>query len=249
MAGCGSSCTNRHCPTSRRGRFAAAPRNDARSTNPCRMMPVRIERLLTIDPDRASLDRIAHRDAALAIWWRPLPEPLRLALARFDLSGVDDVSQTIDAFGSVGAALRIAGYPDSVRGPLTADIDLLLHRHAALTGDDRLAIRLQVTTAVANERFLADRGGLRLVCTYVGPGTQWCCVEGRNAICEVPTGAVGVFKGRSLLDPPAILHRPPPGGRYERRLLLTIDPVQGCDIGAPRDMAPGYDQSRTLRRP
>ncbi|MFD1036568.1 DUF1826 domain-containing protein [Sphingomonas hankookensis] len=212
-------------------------------------MPVRIERLLTIDGDRASLDRIAHRDAALAIWWRPLPEPLRLALGRLDLSTIDDVSETIDAFGSVVAALRIAGYPVGVRDLLAADIDLLLRRHAALTGDDRLAVRLQTTTAAPDDRFRADRGGLRLVCTYVGPGTEWCCVDGQDAICEVPTGAVGVFKGRALLDPPAILHRSPPcGGRHDYRLRLTIDPPQGCGIDAPRDRAPGHDRYRTLRR-
>jgi hypothetical protein len=47
----------------------------------------------------------------------------------------------------------------------------------------------------------------------------------------VPTGAVGVFKGRLLLDPPTILHRSPPiSATGERRLVLAIDPLPGPPI-------------------
>ena len=42
----------------------------------------------------------------------------------------------------------------------------------------------------------------------------------------MPTGAVAVFKGRMLLDPPTVLHRSPPiTASGERRLLLAIDPA------------------------
>ena len=76
----------------------------------------------------------------------------------------------------------------------------------------------------------ADYVTLRLLCTYAGPGTQWCRAAAPDAIYEVPTGAVGVFKGRMLLDPPTVLHRSPPiaatGGQ---RLILVIDPIRSND--------------------
>ncbi len=186
----------------------------------------KMEQLVTIAGDRASLDRIASPDAALAIWWRQLPETLRVALAELDLHSIADISVDIDFNGSVAAALRTAGYPEASVMALSSDIDLLVRRHAALTGEDRLHVQLAVVESDPCSRFRADCTTLRLQCTYLGPGTQWCCVDGQDAICEVPTGSVGVFKGRSLLDPPAILHRPPRFGAP--RLVLTIDPAGSC---------------------
>lgn len=187
------------------------------------MTPAKMERLVTIDGDQASLDRIARPDTALAIWWRRLSEPLRAGLETLDLTAVDNVSIEIDADRSVDAALRHAGY-SAVLAPLSADVDLLIRRHAALTGEDRLSIRLEVMDSDVGSTFDADDGAFRMLCTYIGPGTQWCCVGGQDAICEVPTGAVGVFKGRKLLNPPTVLQRTPPFGG--RRLVLVIDPAQ-----------------------
>ncbi|MDJ0275904.1 DUF1826 domain-containing protein [Sphingomonas sp. 2R-10] len=181
--------------------------------------------------DRASLDAIARPAAALAIWWRSLPDALRTALAALDLATVDDVSLDLDAGAPLDATLRAAGYPDAVAALLAADIGLLVRRHAALTGEDRLRIRLDVVETDACRRFHADFVTLRLLCSYVGPGTQWCRARAPDAICEVPTGAVGVFKGRMLLDPPSVLHRSPPiVATGDRRLLLVIDPLRGPDL-------------------
>ncbi|KQM98898.1 DUF1826 domain-containing protein [Sphingomonas sp. Leaf25] len=189
------------------------------------MSLARLERLIAIGGDRASLDRIARPGAALAIWWRHLPEPLRAALATLDLPGVGDLSVEVDADRSVGPALRAVGYAGSALALLAADIDLLVRRHAALTGEDRLRVRLDVIETDAGSRFQAGCGTLGLNCTYVGPGTEWCCVDGQDAICEVPTGAVGVFKGRALLNPPEVLHRSPPIAANDGpRLVLSIDP-------------------------
>jgi hypothetical protein len=99
-----------------------------------------------------------------------------------------------------------------------------VRRHAALTGEDRL--RREVIETNACRRFHADFVTLRLLCSYVWLGTQWCRADAPDAICEVPTGAIGVFKGRMLLDPPTVLHRSPPiVATGQRRLVLTIDPL------------------------
>ena len=178
----------------------------------------------------ASLDMIARPKAALAIWWRSLPDDLRLGLAALDLDTVDDLSVDIDADAPLDATLRNTGYPDAVAALLAKDIGLLLRRHAALTGEDRLRLRLEVVETDACRRFHADYVTLRLLCSYVGPGTQWCHAAADDAICEVPTGAVAVFKGRLVLDPPIILHRSPPiVATGEQRLVLAIDPIGGCD--------------------
>lgn len=184
-----------------------------------------MEQLIKIAGDRAALDNIARPHAALAIWWRRLPEPLCEALQWLDLSAVDDLSVEVGMEGSVLAALNAAGYTSACATMLSLDIDQLVRRHAALTGDDRLRVRLTGEASDPHSRFQASHVSLRLLCTYIGPGTQWCCVEGQDAICEIPTGSVGVFKGRSLLDPPAVLHRSSPSGAH--RLLLTIDPSEG----------------------
>lgn len=177
---------------------------------------------------RASLDAIARPHAALAIWWRSLPDALRAALAYLDLDTVDDVSLDLADEEAIDSALADAGYADPVATLLAEDIRLLVARHAALTGEDRLRLRLEVIETDACRRFHADSVTLRLLCTYVGPGTQWSRIDATDAICEVPTGAVGVFKGRLLLDPPTILHRSPPiSATGERRLVLAIDPPAG----------------------
>ena len=194
------------------------------------MTPAMLEDVVAFGYDRMSLDAIARPKTALAIWWRPLPDALQAGLAALDLDTVDDVTLDLDADAPLDDALRNAGYPDDIATPLAADIGLLLRRQAALTGDDHLRLRLEVIETDACRRFQADYVTLRLLCTYAGPGTQWCRAAAPDAICEVPTGAVGVFKGRMLLDPPTGLHRSPPiaatGGQ---RLILVIDPIRSND--------------------
>jgi hypothetical protein len=203
------------------------------------MTAIGMARRVAIGGDSALLDHIARPDTALAIWWRRLPPPLRAALDALDLNGVDSLSVETDLGGSVDAALSRAGYRRAARGLLGADIDHLVRRLAALTGEDCLRVRLEVDEDGPGTLFHADSNPLALRCTYIGPGIQWCCVDGLDAICEVPTGAVGVFKGRMLLDPPMILHRAPPGG--DRRLVLSIEPAHGGEWERSLPILPSAD--------
>ncbi len=185
-----------------------------------------LEEVVAFGYDRASLDAIARPKVALAVWWRSLSDTLRTRLATLDLDMVDDVALELDADAPLESIFEEAGYPGDVAALLAADIGLLMRRHAALTGEDRLRMRLEVIETDACRRFHADFVTLRLLCSYVGPGTQWCRTDAAEAICDVPTGAVGVFKGRVLLDPPTVLHRSPPiVATGERRLVLVIDPM------------------------
>lgn len=181
---------------------------------------------VTIVETPAALDAIARPETALAIWCRSLPDRLRAGLDALDLDSVDDVAMDLAADRPVGAALIEAGYAEPIAGLLARDIELLVRRHTALTGEDRLGVKLEVIETDACRRFHADFVTMRLLCSYVGPGTQWCHTDATDAVCDVPTGAVALFKGRLLLDPPTVLHRSPPiVARGERRLMLTIDPL------------------------
>lgn len=172
------------------------------------------------------LPGIAHPDAGLAVWDRELPPGLHDALMLLDLDEIDDVSAYLSVDERPDATLRAAGYPDQVSAPIAADIALLIRLHAALTGARRLSLRLEVIDTDACRRFHSDYMRLRLICTYVGPGTQWHRIAVPDAVNPVRTGSVAVFKGRLLLDPPTVLHRSPPiVASGERRLVLVIDPA------------------------
>ncbi len=175
-------------------------------------------------PQAAVLDDIAHPAVALAIWERDLPPGLHDAVASLDFDEVDDVAIELGVDDAPDDALRAAGYPDALVASIAADIAMLAQHHATLTGADRLSVRLEVVETDACRRFHADYVTLRLLCTYAGPGTQWHPVAEPEAIGQVSTGAVAVFKGRKLLDPPTVLHRSPPiVASGERRLMLVID--------------------------
>lgn len=126
------------------------------------MNAARLAQLIAISSDRADLDRIARPDTALAIWWRGLSDPLRVVVDALDLDAVDNLSVEIEASGSISNILRSAGYSDDMLAPLSADVDLLIRRHAALTGEDRMHVRIEVIEGHDDTRFGAYDGTLRL---------------------------------------------------------------------------------------
>ena len=102
-----------------------------------------------------------------------------------------------------------------------------------------MRIRLEAITGPACHRWHSDAVGLRLLCTYRGPGTEWLPIAGgaraargidpKALPCErgqVATGAVAILKGEGFRGNAGFgcIHRSPPAGPGERaRLLLCID--------------------------
>jgi hypothetical protein len=135
------------------------------------------------------------------------------------------------------------------RAELRADIQALVARYAALVGCKRVKASLEVVETDSCRKFHADLVGVRLLCTYAGPGTQWVpnasarremlsqprlAFEAANqaiapkqeAVRQVATGDVALLKGEAWPGNRGngIIHRSPPIEREgERRLLLTLD--------------------------
>jgi hypothetical protein len=174
----------------------------------------------------ADLCRILSPETALAVWRRNLAADVGSELTGLKLDEVDDMlfACEIDALATaLPGATEQAGYPDLPA--LTADIALLARQHAAIAGNARVRIRLEVVETDACRKFHSDYVTLRTITTYLGQGTQWTEAEGRDR-AGLPGGEVGMFKGRLWQETSAILHRSPPiGNTGARRLVLVIDPA------------------------
>ena len=180
---------------------------------------------------------IRSADVNLAIWRRSYPD---VAIAEVILDAVDDVAmvQPVEEIATtLPDDLATAGYPAAIARLLAADVATLASALATIVGVTRVSIRLDVVETDACRRFHADYVTARLICTYVGPGTQWLTAADAAALGEgatvdsltvqsLSTGDVGMFKGKTWVPDAPIVHRSPPIlTTGERRLLLVIDPA------------------------
>ncbi len=179
---------------------------------------------------------IRRPGASIAIWTRRLPGTLLhdltglAARAPFTVT-VEDVPD--DAVGRMAAAL-----------PQPAPIDLLLDvLHLArifthITRADRLRLRLEALDGPGCHRWHADAIGLRLLCTYRGPATEWLALPGGAAAARLlppgpapdahrlATGEVALLKGEGFPGHAGqgCIHRAPPRTPgAPPRLLLCLD--------------------------
>lgn len=185
---------------------------------------------------REVLDAIRSPGCAVAVWQRRLHfqdwidtlAPDRLPEARLVLRP----DHAEDAIAAV-LADRIAEC--SNRRKLIDDIALLARSFAHILKIRRVRLRLDVLRDDACTRFHLDNVAARLLCTYRGRGTEYGrsrAGEDPQSIHDLPTGSVGVFRGRLWPGPERsrVLHRSPPiAGLGETRLLLVIDPPREDD--------------------
>ena len=177
-------------------------------------------------PDDLAL--ITRPSVALAQWWRAPA----VAITERDLDGFASVhleGDPGDAEASIAEELAL-GPSYEWHAALAADAAMLADRFATIARCAEIALRLELVEGDACRRFHADYVWLRLITTYVGPGTQWI-IDGAGdpMVREVATGHVALFKGRCP-GPVGILHRSPPiTGTNLKRLLLVIDPLPRPD--------------------
>ncbi len=181
-----------------------------------------------------------HRpEVHLAIWHRLLPSTLSgrqlrplLDAAPFTAVACAPLEELTDSL-----ARKLPAPPPA---DLLLDIDDLALGFAMLAGHrGTVRARLEALTHNGCSRWHADAIGLRMLCTYWGPGTEFLSLDGGAAMaCQLPiglprvamgqiaTGAVAIMKGEAHPDATgcACIHRSPAAGPGPRaRLLLCID--------------------------
>lgn len=146
-----------------------------------------------------------------------------------------------DAPDRVGAVL-VADLPlaPCARTRFAADVSLLAQLFADILGLGRVHARLEAMAGPACRLVHADHVGLRLLCTYAGPGTEWvpdgavdrrrlgnnaAAVTDRAAIRRLPRFAVALLKGEAWRRNAGrgVAHRSPEASAARPRLLLCID--------------------------
>ncbi len=106
--------------------------------------------------------------------------------------------------------------PDSMlpqgagRDALLGDIALLAEVYGDLLGCPIVGIRLEILRRAMCPRFHVDHTGIRLVCTYRGPGTEWledACAD-RSRLGPASAGMPDERNG--IIRDPSGIHRAPP---------------------------------------
>lgn len=171
-----------------------------------------------IGQDVTDLVAIFEPATQLAIWTRQLPEPFTDQLAKLDRTARSGWRATL----LPGADIRLPQCSDTAAsGFLEEDLKLLCEIMTTLLEPDRLGVRLEWLDRPMCPRFHVDQVGIRLVCTYLGSGTEWQTDEDAG---QVSRGAVALLKGSAWQGNSSggIRHRSPdPGGKP--RLLVAID--------------------------
>lgn len=174
-----------------------------------------------------TLLQVLRPEVNLAIWARPAAPGLERRLAPLAAT-----PRSLSFEAPVNAlAMALAQRLPAPAG-LLSDLQGLALLFASLAESDRLRLRLECGPTPPCPRFHADAVGLRLLCTYAGPGTQWLCRAGGAAaardlpqdppgIHHLAPGAVALLKGEAGHPGQGCIHRSPPGGGP--RLLLCLD--------------------------
>lgn len=208
--------------------------------------------------DPPGLRRVLEPAMNLCIWRRALGTGLAAWLDRVvddtDVHAQDELSSAAPDARALVAALPAGEQRDALR----ADIESLVVHYGALTDAPRTLVTFARVSHDMCRRFHVDSVGLRALCTYTGPGTQWvpehaalrgelarpglalreanlAVVPREGEVRSLERGWVGIFKGDAWPGNQGFgaIHRSPPvSGSGARRLLLKL----------------GLDPDRRLRR-
>lgn len=181
---------------------------------------------------------VLRPEVNLVVWHRSLPESLTAGLR--SLIGAAPFTAVVEGEPERAIDALAAKLPAAAPLDLLLDIRGLAIAFAGIadTGG-AVRIRLEAITGPACHRWHADAVGLRLLCTYRGPGTEWLPIAGgaraargldpQAPPCEggrIATGAAAILKGEGFPGNAGFgcIHRSPPAGPGESaRLLLCLD--------------------------
>jgi Protein of unknown function (DUF1826) len=201
---------------------------------------------------RGALGHSDLAEPALTVSRRPERYALRPLLRHYERAeAAGKLDSTLVAMIGEIDHSRIAGLLPPVprrlvaaRRAFAAELHHLIRLFVGAAKPPDVRIKLEIERDDRCRYFHTDRVGLRLLCTYLGPGTEWVPDEFANrsalgsgdnaAIVPDPTRVkrlapfwVGLFKGDLHPDCPGLgcIHRSPSIGheRNAARILLTID--------------------------
>lgn len=96
------------------------------------------------------------------------------------------------------------------REDFAADINFLVEMYGVLLGCPAVGLRLEVLGRAMCPRFHVDQTGIRLLCTYQGPGTEWL-EDGAADRSKLGPVSAGIGDERSgIIRDPSGIHRIPP---------------------------------------
>ena len=184
------------------------------------------------------LNHIKHPDIDMVICEREIPSVIARALG--ELSGIIlenkrfhlDVS---DVSVSMLGVFQDWGFcNDAITHWIANDVEQFADQFSKTMGTSDLLLRVELIEDNACRKFHIDNVSARLICTYMGPGTEFGLAprgETPDPIQTVPTGYPAIFKGKqfSLTSNPKIVHRSPPiEGSGTSRLVIVLNesPVQ-----------------------
>lgn len=134
------------------------------------------------------------------------------------------------------------------RDALLTDLDLLAQLYLDLIGCPHIGLRLEVLHGAMCPRFHVDRTGVRLLCTYMGPGTEWLddryadrsklgghsfaieaaqsgLIVDTKGIHQVAPFAIALLKGSLWQGNQSrgVIHRSPAVAPKQTRVIVAID--------------------------
>jgi len=127
-------------------------------------------------------------------------------LPRAEDAVITDYLTQCAAAGTLGSGFRIAlqpgnlpdlsGLPDRPgREQLASDMAALAELYGDLIGCEAVGLRLEVVGRAMCPRFHVDHVGIRMLCTYRGPGTEWLdehCASRATCGRAMPAGGISI---------------------------------------------------------
>jgi len=188
-------------------------------------------------PELADLTEIFEPGVQVCSWQRDVDPGITAYLASLDQN---QELQAIEA-SSATKQPTLSRFPDGPgRNSLVEDLALLCEIVRELLGCSEAGLRLARVGRAMCPGWHIDRVGIRLVCTYQGPGTEWLDDQAVNrselqsdrvrasTLVQATPGEIVLLKGALWQENDAFgaVHRSPePGVSKTLRTLVTVDPL------------------------
>jgi hypothetical protein len=154
-------------------------------------------------------EHIFAEGAAICIWNRRPDEILDNYLQKSICSGAWERQARVDAAEPQLDEL-LMGFEDDVgRIRLVTELTSLIDLFATLSDAQTVGVRVTATQRAMCPRFHADHVGLRLLCTWIGEGTEWLAQE--DVVREqLGHPRAGIQPAPGPMRPGAAVHRMSP---------------------------------------